>query len=755
MLDSLFQESTDQALQDRVDRPLDPVTKPSGFSVWRTTKAPFMGVAAGGLESVAMGAELLGAFGAIQGGMGIMADPAMLFDSDMRDVVRGEKGKSARAKAGGTDLFNTETGTDLRTTARSFMPDPATSNVVEDVLFGLGRFGAKAIGYSVATGNPFAGAALTGVDEGMTEADKLRSEGVDFQTRARVGAVAGVSAAAATVLPVAGKTIKGTVALTVAGGPAAFIAQQAASRAILENADYASIAEQYDPFDPVGLAVSTLIPAAFGGYAMRGIRKAEARAAMPLQDLPRNERVKLRYNDPRMDDYAVTAAEREGVPAELMLALKNAGEKSNPEQVSPKGAGGVAQLMPENQAKYGVTDAADPVQSIDGMAKYLRDTMKHYDGNIQAVIADYNGGPRQAKAVQDGKVPPAKETQAYLTRVNQYLAENQGKRAGKEVANDPDAVAAARVNLSRESLESTSLYRPDDFTGRTEHVEAVARAADQIGAGERVNVADVINAERIELSKAYDLVKALPTGDKFDPLVMIRPEDMEAVAISRGGFKGNGDVEIKGSGFGLAKFIWKHGEKSSKKPEFQISKDDILSFPNVIREFEPTVTPHEGGSYREWHVDLPDGKGTPRRVVFTDKTMGDDGRHMISAFVQEPGRKGADHPLSKRKADLTSESPSMWSDTKEWDTQPNVLHQVGQKKSAEGSIAENPAIKSSLDSQVSEIANLSPDLMVRLDGMETARPMSEVLAEIKAEAAKDKQDAPLLQVAAECFLRNN
>ena len=41
-----------------------------------------------------------------------------------------------------------------------------------------------------------------------------------------------------------------------------FIAQQAASKAILANAGYDQIAEQYNPFDPGGLAVSTLVPAA-------------------------------------------------------------------------------------------------------------------------------------------------------------------------------------------------------------------------------------------------------------------------------------------------------------------------------------------------------------------------------------------------------------------------------------------------------------------------------------------------------------
>jgi hypothetical protein len=55
------------------------------------------------------------------------------------------------------------------------------------------------------------------------------------------------------------------------------MAQQAATSAILERAGYAKIAEQFDPLDPMGLAMSALIPLPFAGYgAMRNIRAAKA-----------------------------------------------------------------------------------------------------------------------------------------------------------------------------------------------------------------------------------------------------------------------------------------------------------------------------------------------------------------------------------------------------------------------------------------------------------------------------------------------
>lgn len=758
MIESAYAEETKKVLDDRAGRPvMEPDAPKSWF--WSSVKAPFVGAATGATESAAMGSDILGAFGAVQAGYGVRADPSMLFDTDMQKTVNGEKGHAALERAQSENLFSSDTGNQLRQTAKSMMPDPETSTAVENILFGLGRFGAKAVGYTVATGNPFSGAVLTGVDEGMTEADKLKDQGVDFKTRTSVGVVAGASAAAATALPVVGKTIASTVGLTVAGGPGAFIAQQAASKSILEHADYSKVAEQYDPFDPVGLAVSTLVPAAFATYATRGMRKSTSQASTskPLQDMTRDERVNLKYNDSSIDDYTVQAAQREGVPPELLLALKNAGERSNPNQVSEKKAAGVAQLMPENQAKYGVTDAADPIQSIDGMAKYVRDTMKQYGGNTQAVIADYNGGPRQAKLVMEGKAPASKETADYLERVNNHLAENQGKAAGRAVADDMDAVDAARTNLNQENIRAKSLARDDDIAGQSEHVRAFEKAADQIASGERVNVEDTISAERIELSKAYDIVKNMPQGDKFDPLVMIRPEDLEPVAVSRGGYKGKGDVEVKGQGFGLTKFIWRHGEESIKPKELQISKDDILAFPEVIRNFEPHIyEDNKGGHYREWRVNLPNSEGKQRVAVFVDKSMGEEnGRHVISAYIQDPKNVKSAIPLSERRADHISESPGKWAYTRTEDTHPAFLQQSGQMKSAEISIAENAELKSSLDSQTTDIASLSPDMMVQLDGMDTPVRVADLMDNIKKEAAKEKEDAPLVDVAAKCFLRNN
>lgn len=158
-----------------------------------------------------------------------------------------------------------------------------------------------------------------------------------------------------------------------------------------------------------------------------------------LGALAPEQRRKLRYDAPELDAYADEINDRYGLPPGLIRALKNAGERSNSWQVSPVGARGVMQFMPSNIQKYGVVDAEDPYELIDAAGRYLRDTSRQYGGNVEAMIADYNGGPRQARRVLRGERPAAAETDAYLTRVRGYLGGGGGGGGGGAI--DPSTVA--------------------------------------------------------------------------------------------------------------------------------------------------------------------------------------------------------------------------------------------------------------------------------------------------------------------------
>lgn len=122
------------------------------------------------------------------------------------------------------------------------------------------------------------------------------------------------------------------------------------------------------------------------------------------------------YNSPELDQIAVSAAQESGIPPNLLLAIKNAGEKSNNDQVSKKGAASVMQFMPETAKAYGV-DPTNPESAIKGASRYMADLIKQYRGNVAAAVAHYNGGSTQGALVAAGKSPSYPETRAYLERV--------------------------------------------------------------------------------------------------------------------------------------------------------------------------------------------------------------------------------------------------------------------------------------------------------------------------------------------------
>lgn len=761
MLDSIYQDGTDQVLDDRVKRPVAPPTPSSGFNFWRTTGALPRGVGAGSLESTGFAADVLGAFGEVQAGFGAQADPSLLLSPDeMRK--RREQGDAARQHVASGAAFSTDVGTGLRSTARDIMPDPATSNAVENVLAGVGRFGAKAIGYSI-FGGPGVGAALTGADEAMTEADRLKAQGVDIETRTKVGAVAGLAGAAGVALPVAGKTLAQTAALVVAGGPASFVAQQAASRAILQNAGYDKIGDQYDPFDPVGLAVSTLVPAGFGALAARGAARAGARsqvtidpaAARALLDMGGKERQGLRYNDPRLDAYAVTAAQRAGVPPEVLLAIKNAGEKSGSSgATSPVGAKGIMQFMDATWAQYGKgRDVRDPVANIDAAADFVADLGKQYGGDWRAVIAHYNAGGKAAEAVRAGKVPPAAETRAYLERTDRFMAEHAGEAAGRAAADDPNAVAAARVQLVRDTVASWNLKDPTDIQAAQDHLSAIVRASDQLGAGERVDITDTVQWDTLQHARALDdMVSRLESAradllpeagqaaepgairqirQELDDLRRQAPDNSEAAIQARA-------KELQG---GPDRLSYKQALSAARK-EFTATAGEHAA---RIERLEQAIETNRGAEQARQAVQALDtqiaGNRAARAALEAPPSAPKATALAAGELVRtdkEPGSQAA--PAEPVAAKPVTEA-----------TQPGT---EPAKPATAGGESGAAAAAASIDAQATQIAKLAPDMLVQFEGMDKPMKLAEALEAVKREAEADAAEAPLLQVAAECALMN-
>ena len=78
-----------------------------------------------------------------------------------------------------------------------------------------------------------------------------------------------------------------------------------------------------------------------------------------------------------------------GLPEGALSAIEGT-ERSGDTAVSPKGAKGRFQFMPETAKAYGV-DTSDPISSAIGAAKFLSDLQNQY-GSFKAAVAHYNGG---------------------------------------------------------------------------------------------------------------------------------------------------------------------------------------------------------------------------------------------------------------------------------------------------------------------------------------------------------------------------
>jgi soluble lytic murein transglycosylase-like protein len=122
---------------------------------------------------------------------------------------------------------------------------------------------------------------------------------------------------------------------------------------------------------------------------------------------------------PRTETSIDAIARRHGLDPRLVHAVIRAESNFDARAVSPKGAAGLMQLMPETAQRYGVENRFDPAQNVDGGVRYLRDLIAMFNGDLSLALAAYNAG--EGAVLKYGRrIPPYPESQLYVVRVRSF-----------------------------------------------------------------------------------------------------------------------------------------------------------------------------------------------------------------------------------------------------------------------------------------------------------------------------------------------
>ena len=125
------------------------------------------------------------------------------------------------------------------------------------------------------------------------------------------------------------------------------------------------------------------------------------------------------YSSLPFNHEVIAAAKETSLNPALIHAVIATESKHNPRALSNKGAFGLMQIMPATARRFNVKDRNDPKQNIVAGAKYLRELLTLYKGDLKLTLAAYNAGPGAVKKYSN-HIPPYRETLHYVPKVLKF-----------------------------------------------------------------------------------------------------------------------------------------------------------------------------------------------------------------------------------------------------------------------------------------------------------------------------------------------
>jgi soluble lytic murein transglycosylase-like protein len=183
----------------------------------------------------------------------------------------------------------------------------------------------------------------------------------------------------------------------------------------------------------------------------------------------------LRERAREIEPAIIEASNRYGIDARILRAICFAESRYRVNAISPKGALGPMQFMPETAARYGLKNPYDPRAAIDAAARYLRDLLARFNGRLDLAVAAYNAGEGAVESFRSGKplvlrtgkvvnargmvtggIPPYPETQAYVRAIVLPLLNGRSANPNRALRQPNNRYSTVPVTTQKQSLKNSS-----------------------------------------------------------------------------------------------------------------------------------------------------------------------------------------------------------------------------------------------------------------------------------------------------------